>query len=165
MKQIVVGATALLLIGLTFGAGAATQRALPFTLLVGNETSVEMGDGHPSHRLLYVVSSKAGANKLMGLVEPEDQERLRQVDFRRFIVVAVFRDFPFPDFCRKNLAIRRIRLIAGRVDVTAAVEDYSCVGIPEIVRTHLYSVASFPRRFAPKVPKPGQLSIRVTPSS
>jgi hypothetical protein len=171
MKKLVVGATALVLAGTALGAGATPQRRLPLTVLGGGEIATYMGgfgnESHPSHPSLLVVSTKKGATRLMLLVKPEDQERLGQVDFRRSIVVAAFVDYnAMPDLCREHLTLRRLGLVNHRIYAKATVEAVTnCATIPEVTGAHLYSLGTFPRHLAAKIPKPGYLAVRDVPES
>ena len=170
MKTLVVGAAALILAGTALGAGAGQKRYLPFTLLGGDEIATGFGtEPYPSHPPLLIASRKAGVSRLMRLVKPEDQERLRQVDLRQSIIVAAFADYnSHPDLCRKNLTLRRIRLIQRHITAIATVENENwnggCGTIPEVTGAHLYSLATFPRRFSPKAPRPGYLLVYDVPA-
>jgi hypothetical protein len=134
---------------------AAPQRYVPRTPLVNGGWGVDMSDSYPAHKPLYVVFSRAGADKLsaLGLMRREDSDRVQAVDFRRSVVVGVFLFFPFPRYCPERLTIERVRVHTRRVDVTAKVEmppENSCMGIPELVGTSLYDVVEIPRRLVLK---------------
>ena len=165
MKRLVVGVAALVLAGTPLGAGASPERYPPFKLVGSGEMYIRLGDGD-HHRGLYVVSTRAAASRLGGLVKPEDRARLRRVNFRRSIVAGAFVDYPFPGYCVKNPLLRELQSIRGRHNAAVSVERYSgCVGTADIIATHLYSLATFPRRGVPRVPRPGQLSVWVLPPS
>lgn len=164
----IVGAAALALAGTALGAGASQKRYLPFTLLGGDEIATGFGtEPYPSHPPLIIASKKAGVSRLMRLVKPEDQEQLHQVDLSQSIVVAAFVDYnSLPYLCRKNLTLRRVRLIQRHINATATVEnwDAGCGVVPEVTGAHLYSLATFPRRFSPKAPRPGFLLVYDVPA-
>jgi hypothetical protein len=161
VKTLLAGAIVAAFLGTALQAGAASQRYVPFTLVGGDLQTILMGQAHPPHRHLALVFTKAGSQKLLGLTTPEDQERARAVDFRRFVLVGVFLDYDFASYCPKSVSMRRLRIHDGRVDASVTVElRSSCAGSPEIAAAHLYSLAQFPRRFTPKRARAGNVDIR-----
>jgi hypothetical protein len=161
VRKITIIAVLALIAGGSIRAGASTERYVPFTPLGGGTEGIDMNEGHLTHKHLYVSFTKKGASRLMGMIGREDQARVAAVDFRRSVLVGVFLDYPLPEYCPERITLNRLRVHQRRVDAIAMVEmRRGCMGVPELVGTHVYALAEFPRRYALKRARAGNLFLR-----